>query len=239
MLDRCAADGVNDILFTGGEALLRPDLFDIINHAKRVLPATQLALFTNASRLTETLIRRFKRLRIHIATSLQGLSTYGAMTGTRRNCDRILATIAHAAELKWPLAVSMTITKANKDEAPDMFAVAAVMGAKSIQIGPVMAEGRALEHPELMISRNEWAQVKNRIRSLPDVHVPYSFCDEFICACRNDLPSALRRKWLDPNPTPCAAGKDFGVIGPDGRYRTCIHTLAVTIPKKWQCKEFT
>ena len=225
VLNRCAADGVKDILFTGGEALLRPDLFDIINHAKRVVPAAQLALFTNASRLTEMLIRKFKRLRIHIATSLQGLSTFSAMTGTRRNCDRILATIARAAELKWPIAVSMTITKANKDEALDMFAAAAVMGAESIQIGPVMAEGRALEHPELMITRKEWAQVKNRIRTLHDSHVPYSFCDEFICACRDDMPSTLRRKWLDPKPTPCAAGKDFGVIGVDGRYRKCLHAL--------------
>ena len=223
-MDRCAADGVNDILFTGGEALLRPDFFDIVKHAKRVLPAAQLALFTNASRLTETLIRRLKRLRINVATSLQGLSTYGAMTGTRRICDRVLATIARAAELKWPFAVSMTITKANKEEAQEMFAAAAVMGAKSIQIGPVMAEGRALEHPELMITRKEWIQVKNRIRALPDAHVPYSFCDEFICACRDDTSPALRRKWLDPNPTPCAAGKDFGVIGTDGRYRKCLHS---------------
>ena len=223
VLDLCAADGVTDILFTGGEALLRHDLFDIIDHAKRTLPSAQLALFTNASRLTETLIRRFRRLRVHLATSLQGLASYGAMTGTRRSYGRILAVIARASELRWPVAVSMTITKANLDEAPDMFAAAAVMGAKSIQMGPVMAEGRALEHPELMISRKEWNQVKERIRALPDSHVPYSFCDEFICACRDDLPTALRRKWKGSHPTPCAAGRDFGVIGCDGRYRKCLH----------------
>ena len=223
MLDHCAADGVDDILFTGGEALLRDDLFDILRHARRVRPTARLALFTNASRLTETLIRRFKRLRVHLATSLQGLATYGAMTGTRRSCGRLLAILARAAELKWPLAVSMTITKTNKDETLDMFAAAALVGAKAIQAGPVMAEGRALDHPELMISRKEWEQVKTRIRALPNLHVPYSFCDEFICACRDDLSSALRRKWLDPKRSPCSAGKDFGVIGVDGRYRICLH----------------
>ena len=223
VLDRCARDGVDDILFTGGETLLRSDLPDILHHARRVLPSARLSLFTNASRLTETLIRRFKRQRIHLATSLQGLTTYGAMTGTRRSYRRLLTVLARAAELKWPLAVSMTITRANLHEAPEMFAAAALMGAKSIQIGPVMAAGRALEHPELMVSRKEWEQVKARIRALPDAHVPYGFCNEFICACRNDLPAALRRKWRDPNPPPCAAGRDFGVIGPDGRYRICLH----------------
>ena len=223
VIDHCASDGVKDVLFTGGEALLRTDIFNILSHARHKMPSAKLAIFTNASLLTETLIRRFKRNRIHLATSLQGLAAYDKMTGTRRGCNRILTTIARAAELKWPMAVSMTITCANKDEAPDMFAAAALMGAKAIQIGPVMAEGRALDHPELMLSRREWSQVKDRIRSLPDAHVPYSFCDEFICGCRTDLSPALRRKWLGTNHSPCAAGKDFGVIGPDGHYRICLH----------------
>ncbi len=223
VLDRCAADGVEDVLFSGGEALLRPDLLEIAGHARRVLPAARLALFTNASRLTEQLILRFRRMRVHLATSLQGLATYGAMTGTRRGSDRLLRMLARAAELKWPMAVSMTITSANADEAADMFAAAALMGASTIQIGPVMAEGRALEHLELMVSRRKWAEVKTRIRALPDAGVPYSFCDEFICTCRDDLPAALRRRWRDPHRQPCAAGRDFGVIGPDGRYRICLH----------------
>ena len=38
ILEKCASDGVDDILFTGGEALLRSDLFEILDHARRVLP---------------------------------------------------------------------------------------------------------------------------------------------------------------------------------------------------------
>ena len=34
VLDKCAADGVKDILFTGGEALLRKDLFEIVDAAR-------------------------------------------------------------------------------------------------------------------------------------------------------------------------------------------------------------
>ena len=225
ILDKCAADGVNDILFTGGEVLLRDDLFDILNYARRVLPQARLSLFTNASRLDEKLIRRFKRMSVHLATSLQGLATYGAMTGTRRSYKRLLAVVARASELKWPLAVSMTVTKVNFDEASDMFVAAALSGASTIQVGPVILGGRAASHPELMISREEWEEVKRRIRALPDAHVPYAFCDEFICACRADTPKRLLDKWGGRNRKPCPAGKDFGVIGPTGLYRTCLHTL--------------
>jgi hypothetical protein len=76
-----------------------------------------------------------------------------------------------------------------------------------------------------MISREEWEEVKRRIRALPDAHVPYTFCDEFICACRADTPKHLLEKWSAPNRKPCPAGKTFGVIGPNGLYRTCLHSL--------------
>ena len=225
ILDKCALDGVDDILFTGGEVLLRCDLFEILGYARRILPEAQLSLFTNASRLDEVLIKKFKRRRIRLATSLQGLSTYGAMTGTRRSYRRLLTVIAKASELKWPIAVSMTITKANLDEAADMFAAAALSGASTIQIGAVILGGRAALNQSLMLSRAAWEDVKRRIRALPDAHVPYTFCDEFICSCRADTPKALLRKWKDKNRTPCPAGKSFGVVGPNGLYRTCLHSL--------------
>ena len=31
--------------------------------------------------------------------------------------------------------------------------------------------------------------------------------------------------WEEKNRKPCPAGKSFGVIGPNGLYRTCLHSL--------------
>ena len=148
-----------------------------------------------------------------------------AMTGTRRSYKRLLTVIAKASDLKWPMAVSMTVTKANLSEAADMFVAAALSGASAIQVGPVILGGRAALDPSLMLSRKAWEGVKQRIRALPDAHVPYTFCDEFICACRADTPKKLLVRWEDKDRTPCSAGKSFGVIGPNGLYRTCLHTL--------------
>ena len=233
VLDRCSADGVEEILFTGGELLLRRDLFAILSCARRRLPDATLSIFTNASLLDEALIRRFKRRGIYLGTSLQGLATYGAMTGTRRTYRRLLAAVARAAELKWPISVSMTIAKANLHEAADMFVAAALSGAANIQVGPVLAGGRALSHPELMLTRDEWEGAKEAIRNLPDAGVPYTFCDEFYCECRRDVPPpALRRKWRDPNHAPCPAGRDFGVIGPSGQFRPCLHMPRANVERE-------
>ena len=224
VLDKCAADGVKDILFTGGEALLRKDLFEIVDTARARLPDATFSLFTNASRLTAPLIDSFKERRVSLATSLQGLRTYGEMTGTRRKFNRLLSVLTTASEHEWPMAVSMTITKANCDEAADMFVAAALSGASRIQMGAMMAEGRGREHLDLMLTREEWERVKASIRELPDAHVPYSFCDEFICACRTQ-PEDFLRKWSDPHHKPCPAGRDFGVVGPTGKFRACLHTV--------------
>ena len=116
VLDQCAADGVDDILFTGGEALLRSDIFAILG-------------------------------------------------------------------------------------------------------------GRAAANQELMVSRDEWEAVKRGIRALPDARGPYTFCDEFICSCRADTPAPLLEKWEEKDRKPCPAGKSFGVLGPNGLYRTCLHSL--------------
>ena len=224
VLDKCAADGVKDILFTGGEALLRKDLFEIVDTARARLPDATFSLFTNASRLTAPLIDSFKERCVSLATSLQGLRTYGEMTGTRRKFNRLLSVLTTASEHEWPMAVSMTITKANCDEAADMFVAAVLSGASRIQMGAMMAEGRGREHLDLMLTREEWERVKASIRKLPDAHVPYSFCDEFICACRTQ-PEDFLRKWSDPHHKPCPAGRDFGVVGPNGKFRACLHTV--------------
>ena len=137
-----------------------------------------------------------------------------------------LAVLSLAAELKWPLSVSMTITKANLGEATDMFVAAALSGASRIQMGAMMAEGRGREHLDLMLTRQEWEGVKASVRGLPDAHVPYSFCEEFICECR-DQPQSFREKWSEPNHRPCPAGKAFGVVGPNGRFRACLHAVEV------------
>ena len=225
VLDRCAADGVDDVLFTGGEVLLRPDLFDILRYARRVLPSARLALFTNGSRMDETRLRAFRRRRIHLATSLQGLRAYREMTGTRRRFERQLALLARAAELKWPFAVSITATRANRAELADIFSAAALSGASSILVAAMMAEGRGRAHLDLMLSRREWEDAKAEIRALPACGVPYSFADEFLCACR-EQPAGLLRRFADPAHAPCPAGRAFGVIGPNGTFRDCLHTVA-------------
>ena len=228
LLDSCAEQQVKDILFSGGEAMLRPDLSELLIYARKILPEAELGLFTNGSRLTEEFLRFCKRKKIRLSTSLQGLKSYGEMTGTKRSYRRTLEWIARAAELKWKMSVSLTATQANRHELADMFCAVALSGALNIQMGAMMPEGRGRGHLELTLSRPEWEDLKAEIRALPDAGVPYAFCDEMICECRTQ-PAAIRRKFKQPTPSKCPAGKSFAVAGPNGIFRKCLHDPAEII----------
>jgi len=224
IISMAAGNGVDDILFTGGEALLRPDAPELIAYARELLPECRLSLFTNGSRVTEELLLMFRRLRVTLCTSLPGLATYAEMTGTRRRCFRTLELIARARELDCPAPVSLTATSVNRYEFADMFCAAALSGAASIQAGAVMLGGRARLRCDLALSRESWNELKVAIRALPDMRTPYGFCDEMICECREQPPDYLAGFGRNER-TPCPAGGGFGVIGPTGRFRLCMHTV--------------
>lgn len=223
IIRHCVESGADDLLFSGGEALLRKDLPALIGLACELLPEGGVGVFTNGSRLNEEYLDFFRTRQVKVSISLPGLSTYGAMTGTRRSYRRTLEWIARAAELHCPMSVSLTATAANRHEFADMYSAASLSGAASIQMGAMMPEGCGRKHLDLTLKREEWETLKIQIRALPDSGVPYSFCDEMLCECRPQ-PEKLVRKFGNPSRTPCTAGTSFGVIGPSGKFRKCLHT---------------
>ncbi len=218
--------GVKELLFTGGEALLRHDMLELAAYARNLAPKAELSLFTNGALVTDSLLEELFGLKVRLAVSLPGLRTYGEMTGTRRECFPVLELLMRARELGHPADASLTISSLNYSEAEDMFCAAADSGAAQIQMGPVMFEGRARTAPELTISRGDWEALRQRIRSLPDQGVPYAFCDEMICGCRTGNTKEHLVRFGNPAPVPCRAGLDFGTVGPDGMFRKCLHDPA-------------
>ncbi len=224
ILYECARRGVREVQFTGGEPLLRDDLETLIDHARAM--GLKTALYTNASLLTENRLLALKRLKTRISTSLPGLASYGTMTGTDRSPWGILSAIERAAELAWPMAVGIPLAKPNLAETADLVSAALLVRAAAVQVGPAMWEGRMKTHPDWMLSAEEWTTAKTSIRALPSGRVPILFADEFFCSCR-EQPDNPAARWPAPKDN-CPAGRTFGALGPDGRFRRCLHTLDAT-----------
>lgn len=221
IIREAASCGVQEFLFTGGEPLLRGDILELLECACGVVAPENVLMFTNGALLDREKILWMKKHGVRLATSLQGLKTYSDMTGTGLTAPAFLDKVALARDLEWPMTVSLTVNSINANELCDMFKAAAKAGACSIQVSPVMLEGRVTSNRDLLITQRRWEELKNDIRTMPSCEVPYSFCDEMICTCK-EMPADCDDYSLK-EPSPCMAEFAFAVIGANGKYRKCIH----------------
>ena len=216
------AKGARAFMFSGGEATLRKGWQGLLSFAREHLPEGEISLFTNGSRLTEEDLLLCRKKRVWITVSLQGLRTYAAMTGTRRSYERILELLMRAAELRHPCGVSVTVTRQNLFEVEDIYSAAALCGASTVQINAMMFAGRAENRADLAVPPEEWRALKERMEKIIRDGVPVAWGEEISCVCEH--PPEERAEWLLAAPSPCPAGKRFGVFGPDGYFRNCLHT---------------
>lgn len=211
VIDEVVRKGVTDFLFTGGELLLFKEWRQLILHAREKLPNGKLEIFTNGSRITDDDLLFLKENCVRLSSSLQGLRTYGEMTGTKRKFYKTVDLIDKCCELKIPCAIGITVTRRNIFEIEDIVSAAAFAGAEVIQVGVCMNAGRAKDNAELLLTENEWQLIKEKIKKL-SLSRAVVFCEEFECKCMTDS------QFNCP-----AADNSFGVISPNGIYRKCLH----------------
>jgi hypothetical protein len=135
-----------------------------------------------------------------------------------------LESVERAREIGWAMGVGVPLTRKNAFEAADIVAAALLAGASAVQVGPAMWEGRMKARTEEMLSAEEWTAIKETIRAVPSGKGKILFSEEFFCACR-EQPGDAAAKWPAP-PKNCPAGKAFGVLGVNDRFRRCLHALS-------------
>ncbi len=224
IIAECASRGVDNLVFTGGEATLRRDIWHLLVFARSLLPNASIALFTNGSLMSAPRIALCRNHRIELATSLQGLRTYAIQTGTSRKFGSVLSFIARAAEMKWPVSVSITANRTNMHELADIVSAAVLSHARCIMVVALMLEGRARQHAEQALSKDEWETLKSQLNGIGNCGIPIVFSDEMLCECRQQ-PSKLYSLFGERKEKPCQAGTSFGVVGPSGFFRKCLHTV--------------
>ena len=148
--------GIRYFQFTGGEALLRHDIFELLFYTSSLADDVLASIFTNGLLLTEDNIRLLKEHGVSISTSLQGIKNYAKMTGSTNDPTHILELLRFAASIDWPIDVSIPVTSVNSVEILDVFCAAANNGASRILIAPVMVEGKVKHNIDLAIPYEKW-----------------------------------------------------------------------------------
>ena len=146
--------GIHRITLTGGEPLLHPDFFRILEHARKA-PMT-VTVFTNGTVVTEEHIRKFKAFNVKIAVSLDSFSaeTHDHFRGKKGAFEKTLKSITLFKKAGLPMTISVSLNKLNKDEIVDTIKFFRENDLKTYQVAEVNISGRGID--EVVITPQEY-----------------------------------------------------------------------------------
>lgn len=139
------------LVFSGGDPLQRPDLLDLIRHARsQGLPAAVIPAPT--SDVDRETVRRLKEAGTRrMALSLDGASAerHDAFRGEPGSRDAALAAARHARSLDLPVQVNTTVTESTQTQLPAIADVVEELGAVAWEVFFLVPVGRGatLEAP--------------------------------------------------------------------------------------------
>lgn len=158
LIDTLSRMGVTRIVLTGGEPLLHPDLYTIIDHAKKAPMIVDI--FTNATLITRGCIKKMKQHGVRkIATSIDSMteSVHDTFRGKKGALKKTLQGVALLQKAGFPVRVSISVSQLNKDHIVDILKDLGELNLTDYQIVPVKYSGRGIS--DIVISPEEYYTV--------------------------------------------------------------------------------
>ncbi len=154
--------GVPVCLFSGGEPLLRPDLFELLGEAKRIGLPTVIS--TNGTQIDAEAARRLHEENLrYVGVSLDGQEPFhDRFRQVKGSFRAALAGIEHCRQIGLRTGLRFTITQANVDQVPAVFDIARDIGVRRICFYHLVRSGRAAQ-------LNEQSPSCDQTRSVLDV----------------------------------------------------------------------
>ena len=131
ILDQTAEAGTIWLLLTGGEVFLRPDFFEIYDHARAL--GLLVTIYTNGTMITERIADRLRDTPPDgVEISLYGFSreTYEAVTGIPGSHEKCYRGVELLWERGVPLKLKTVVMRSNQHELRDMARFAESKGVR-------------------------------------------------------------------------------------------------------------
>lgn len=148
LVDEAADLGVRIFVFSGGEPLLRPDLFELIERARA--RGMEAAVATNGTKLTAEIAAAFRRLGVaRVSVSFDGpdAATHDGFRGIPGAFDAARAGLAHLRLAGQPFQINTTVTRENMDHLVEMVDMAEREGAAALHFFFLVPVGCGAEIP--------------------------------------------------------------------------------------------
>lgn len=218
------------VILTGGEPMLRPDLYDIIAHTKRA--GLRPVLATCGTLLTIDAARRLRGAGIErISVSIDGpdAASHDAFRGVPGAFDGSMAGLAAAREAGLPFQINTTVTRRNVGSLEQILALAVAAGAVAFHPFLLVPTGRGKELRGETLDAAEYERVLNRIYELQrDAPIPFkpTCAPHYYRVLRQREQAAGRAvtpqtHGLDTRSKGCMGGVSFAFISHVGKVQIC------------------
>jgi radical SAM protein with 4Fe4S-binding SPASM domain len=202
--------------FTGGEPLLRRELFTILDYAHRSGFST--AIMTNGTLITRDVARRLREARVgDVQVSLDGLEAVHDSIRGRGSFARALNGIRNLVAGGVDVGINLTLSRLNTEELFGLVPLAEELGVRVVSYSRLVVCGRGKQLHEEMLTPRELASLHRRLREFPTGSVALVSRDPLasVAAMRGEVPEG------DFPIGGCAAGV-FGItIASDGGVMPC------------------
>ncbi|MBN1130143.1 MAG: radical SAM protein [Chitinispirillaceae bacterium] len=144
-IDGCADFGVPVLLFSGGEPLMRPDLFDLVARARS--RGMRAVISTNGTLITPEVATKLRDAGLsYVGVSIDGLAAmHDRFRGNKGAYDAALQGIRSCMRVGVKVGLRFTITRDNAMEVPGMFRLIEQEGIPRICFYHLVYTGRGAE----------------------------------------------------------------------------------------------
>lgn len=222
LIDGIARAGFHVMIFSGGEPLMRPDIFELVQHAasRKLRPV----FGTNGTMLTPETVQRLKESGAGtMGISLDSLdpAKHDRFRGVKGSFDLTMEGIRNCREAGLPFQLHTTVLDWNKEELPDMIDFAVSAGAKSAYIFFLIPVGRGVFLEESAVEVAEYeALLRTIMEKQRDLPIPIKpTCAPQYTRVAAQLGIKLERRFSKG----CLAGRSYCVIDPSGIVRPCAY----------------
>ncbi|MGC8497705.1 MAG: radical SAM protein [Thermoplasmata archaeon] len=211
------------LVFSGGEPLLREDIWEITGYARDL--GFELLFATNATLVTKEVARKMARLKVlGAAVSLDSIKpeVHDKLRGVAGSWERAINGIKNIVAEKMFLQINVTANKTNIKEIPELIKFADNLGAHVIFLYTFVPVGRgednkwlALDPDDFVNLVNDTIKLQSRVQAIiTPVALPWYFA---YLVSKSKIPPSIAKEWI----TGCGAAKGMINIKPDGTAWPC------------------
>lgn len=226
MIDGIAKAGFHLMIFSGGEPLMRRDIFELVRYAaaKRLRPV----FGTNGTLLTEETVEKLKNSGAStLGISLDSLDPqkHDAFRGASGSFEQTLRGIRNCRQAGLPFQIHTTVLDWNKDELEDIIDFAYAEGAKAVYVFFLIPVGRGVFLEESAVELVEYEKLLRLLmKKQKELSGERSLVIKPTCAPQytrvaSQLDVTLDRRFAKG----CLAGISYCVVSPSGIVRPCAY----------------